>query len=63
MVASREAVASRPSTDGDVEGGSGVEAEHWVEGEEGGVEGGDDIDVGISVEASKRRRRRRRGPD
>jgi hypothetical protein len=38
-VASREAAASRPST------GGGVEAEHWVEGEEGGVEGGDGLGV------------------
>jgi hypothetical protein len=38
-VASREAAASRPST------GGGIEAEHWVEGEEGGVEGGDGLGV------------------
>jgi hypothetical protein len=63
MVASREAVASRPSTDGGIEVGSGVEAEHWVKGEEGSVEGGDGIDVGVSVEAIKRRRHRRRGSD
>jgi hypothetical protein len=50
-VASREAAVLRPSTD------SGVEAEHWVEGEEGCVEGGDG--VGVSVEAGKRRRQRR----
>jgi hypothetical protein len=34
-----------PSTGDGVEGGSGVEAEHWVEGEEGSVEGGNDIGV------------------
>jgi hypothetical protein len=48
---------SRPSIDDDVEGGGGVKAEHWVEGEDGGVEGGDS--VGIGVEAGKRRRQRR----
>jgi hypothetical protein len=58
---SREAAASRPTTGGGVEGGSGVEAEHWVEGEEGGVEGGDGI--GVGVEAGKQWRRRRRGRD
>jgi hypothetical protein len=55
MAASREAAASRPSI------GGGVEAEHWVEGEEGGVEGG--VGVSVGVEANKRRRRRRRGWD
>jgi hypothetical protein len=45
------------STNGGVKGGGGVEADHWVEGEGGGVEGGD----GDGVEASKRRCRRRRG--
>jgi hypothetical protein len=56
---SREAAASRLSTGGGDEGGGGIEAGHWVEGEEGGVEGGD----GVSVEAGKRRRWRRRGWD
>jgi hypothetical protein len=32
--------ASRPTTGGD------IEAEHWVEGEEGGVEGGDGVEAG-----------------
>jgi hypothetical protein len=48
-------VASRLSTGGGVEGGGGVEAEHWVKGEEGG----DDI----GVEAGKRQRRQRRWRD
>jgi hypothetical protein len=56
-------VASRPSTGGGVEGGGGVEAEHWVEGDEGGVEGGDGVGVDVDVEAGKRWRRRRRGWD
>jgi hypothetical protein len=51
---------SRPSTNGGVRGGS-VEAEHCVEGKEGGVEGGDGI--GVGVEASKRWWRRHRGQD
>jgi hypothetical protein len=59
MTASREATTSRPSTGGGIKGDSGVEAEHWVEGEEGGVEGGD----GGGVEAGKRWRRQRRGRD
>jgi hypothetical protein len=63
MAASREAVASRPSTGGGIEGGSSIEAEHMVLGEEGGVEGGDDVGVGNDVEAGKRQRRRRRGQD
>jgi hypothetical protein len=54
-------VVSRPSTNGGVKGGGGVEAEHWVKGEEGGVEGGDDVDVGVGIEAANRRRHRRRG--
>jgi hypothetical protein len=45
----RKAV-SRPSTNDGVKGGGVVEAEHWVKGEEGDVEGGD----GSGVEASKR---------
>jgi hypothetical protein len=58
---SREAAASRLSTDGGVEGCGGIEAEHWVEGAEGGVEGGDGI--GVGVEASKRWHHRCRGWD
>jgi hypothetical protein len=57
MTASREAAASRPSTGGGVDGGGDVEAEHWVEGVEGGVEGGDGVSV--SVEAGKQRHHRR----
>jgi hypothetical protein len=57
--ASREAAASRPSTDGGVEGGGGIEAEHWVEGEEGSVEGG--VDVGM--EADKWQCHRHKGKD
>jgi hypothetical protein len=48
---------SRPSTNDSIKGGGSVKAEQWVEGEEGGVEGGD----GVGVEAGKRRRWRRRG--
>jgi hypothetical protein len=52
-------VASRLSTNGGVEGGGSVEAEHWVKGEEGRVEGGD----GVGVEADKRWRHRCKGRD
>jgi hypothetical protein len=59
---------SRSSTNGGVkggdsgiEGGDGGEAEHWVEGEECDVEGGNDI--GVGVEAGKRRQWWRRGWD
>jgi hypothetical protein len=47
--------ASRPSTNGGIKGGGGVEAEHQVEGEEGGVEVSDGVEVG------KRWHRRHRG--
>jgi hypothetical protein len=55
MTTSREAAASRPST------GGGVEVEHWVEGEDGGVEGGDGVSV--RVEVGKWQHHQRRGRD
>jgi hypothetical protein len=44
----------RPSTGDNIEGGGSVEAEHWVEGDDG---------VGVGIEAGKRRRRRCRAWD
>jgi hypothetical protein len=55
--------ASRLSTGGGIEGGGNIEAEQWVKGEEGGVEGGDGIGVSVGVEAGERRCRRCRGQD
>jgi hypothetical protein len=49
---------SRLSIGGGGEGGGGVEAEHWVEGEEGGVEGGDGVDGGVKVGKGQRRKGR-----